>query len=190
MEKTQKKCKFNIIFFLVVLGLVLVAVVLSIRLSEKPDKVEEKIITSATLKDAIDISELSSAQFTDNGIAKIYKNEKKKKVECYVKYNAQVKAGIDMKDIDFEIDEEAKTIKPILPEIKISSNPVDEKTLSFIPSDTKVELDVVLKSCKEDAEREAMESSGLIETAENNLKSIIEGLLRPIVAPEGYDIIW
>mgnify|MGYP001021140490 CR=1 FL=1 len=151
---------------------------------------EGKIITSLTLTEAIDISELSTAQFTYNGIAEIYKDEKQEKVACYILYNAKVKAGIDMSDVRFEIDDEAMTVRPILPEITITSNPVDEKSLSFIPADTTVEISKALIVCKEDSQREAAASPELLETAEKNLKSIIEALLYPILTPQGYSIVW
>lgn len=40
------------------------------------------------------------------------------------------KAGIDMTKIEFDIDEEAKTVKPILPEIQVTAI-VDEKKPFF-----------------------------------------------------------
>ena len=87
------------------------------------DKGEEKIVTSSTLMKAIDISELSTAQFTYNGIAEAFADEEKEEHLCYIRYNAKIKAGIDMKKVKFEIDEENKTVRPILPKIKINSNP-------------------------------------------------------------------
>ncbi len=43
-----------------------------------------QIMTSATLEKAIDVSDLSTAQFTYNGIAEIYKDITHKKVKCYM----------------------------------------------------------------------------------------------------------
>lgn len=122
-------------------------------------KEEPVIITTSTLTDAIDISELSTAQFTYNGIAEIYKDADKGKVACHIRYYATVKAGIDMNDVKWKIDDTDKTVTPTLPEIRITANPVDEKKLSFIPSNYKGELNEVLKVCREDAEQEAMEST-------------------------------
>ena len=174
----------------ILLGIVLMLFFGTAEALEVFDKGEEKIMTSSTLMDVIDISNLSTAQFTYNGIAEIYKDKKQEKVKCYIRYNAKVKAGIDMKEVQFKIDEEKKTVKPILPEIKINSNPVDEKSLSFIPADSTIELKDALVACKEDAEREAMESQELLDSAEENLKAIIEGLLYPILDSQGYSILW
>lgn len=154
------------------------------------DKGEGKIITSSMLTEAIDISELSTAQFTYNGIAEIYKDEKQEKVECYIRYNAKVKAGIDLSDVRFEINDDAMIVRPVLPELRITSNPVDEKSLSFIPANATVEISEALIACKEDSQREATASPELLETAEANLKSIIEALLYPILTPQGYSIVW
>ena len=151
------------------------------------DRGDESIIASSTLTDAIDISDLSTAQFTYNGIAEVYEGEA---VKCHIRYNTKVKAGIDMKEVDFEIDEEKMTVKPVLPEIKITVNSVDEKTLSFIPKNTTIEIKEALTVCKNDAAKEAKESSELLESAEDNLKSIIEALLYPVLTPQGYQIVW
>ena len=90
------------------------------------DRGEKSIITTSTLKRAVNVSELSTAQFTYNGIAEVYEDERKESVECYIRYNAKVKAGIDMSDIDFDVDHDTKTVTVILPEIEITANPVDE----------------------------------------------------------------
>ena len=95
-----------------------------------------------------------------------------------------------MDEVDFDIDNENKTVKPILPNIQITTNLVEEESLSFIPSDVKVDLKEVLTACKKDASQEAAKSEELVESAEENLKSIIEALLYPILDANGYTIIW
>lgn len=174
----------------IILGVALIIIFGITRVTGVLDKGTAKTITSSTLTDAIDISELSTAQFTYNGIAEMFKDEEKKKVQCHIKYNAKVKAGIDMKKVEFHIDKEDKTVKPILPDLKITSNITDETTLSFIPSDTSVELKDVLVICEEDAKNEALKSQELFASAEENLKSIIEGLLYPVLNPQGYKVVW
>lgn len=173
-----------------ILGIILLLFVGLSRVLGVFDKGEETIITSSTLVDAIDISELSTSQFIYNGIAEMFTDEEKKERLCYVRYNAKVKAGIDMKKVEFDVDEENKTVRPILPEIEIKSNTVDEKALSFLPEKVTVELKDVLVCCEEDVEHEAMESQELLDTAEENLQSIIQALIEPIIVPQGYRIIW
>lgn len=137
--------------------------------------------------EAIDIAELSTAQFMYNGIAE-YKV--KEKVKGHISYDATVKAGIDMKEVNFEIDYGNKIVSPILPAIEIIVNLVDEQELSYIPENMKIELKDSLKICKEDVETEAMESQELRKVAEDNLKSIIEAIIYPILEPQGYRIVW
>lgn len=179
--------KIRISFF------VIVFVILAILILKRTfvfEKSEPNIITSSILEDAVNISNLSTAQFTYNGIAEIYEDEDKNKVKCHIRYNAKIKAGIDMEDVSFHIDNEKKTIKPILPEIDITSNTVDEKSLSYIPDNTKIDLKEALTACQNDALSEAEESSQLIVSAQDNLKSIIEALLLPIANAQAYSIIW
>lgn len=182
--KLNKKSRFFIGIGAVIL---LICILLLIKSCDKGD---EKTLTSSTLIETINISELSTSKFTYNGIAKLYKDESKKKVKCHIRYNATVKAGIDMNAVSFEIDDQNKTIKPILPEITITSNTVDEKSLSFIPADSKVELKDALIACQNDALEESQESDELLRTAKENLKSIIEALLLPVANSKEYTIIW
>ena len=174
----------------ILLGILLFFVLVIARVIGVFHKGETHIITSSTLTDAIDISDLSTAQFTYNGIAELYKDEAKQKLKCYIRYSAKVKAGIDISEVTFDIDDEAMTVRPILPEITITANTVNESALSFLPENVKVEVSEALIACKEDAEAEATKASELFESAEDNLKSIIEALLYPILASEGYTIVW
>ena len=173
----------------IIIGAVLIIVFSFARFSGILDKGEEKTLVRSTLIDAIDITELSTSQFTYNGIAEIYNTKKTSKIDCYVSYKAKVKAGINMKDVDFDIDNDKKTVKPILPKIQITTILVEEESLSFIPSDIKKDLKDILIACKNDASKEAAKSEELIESAEENLKSIIEALLYPILDANGYTII-
>lgn len=185
----MKEVHINIRTSILVILLVILAIIILTRTSIFK-KSEPNIITSSILEDAVNISSLSTAQFTYNGIAEIYEDEDQKEVKCHILYNAKVKAGIDMKDVTFDIDKEKKTIKPALPEIKVTSNTVDEKSLSYIPDNTKIDLKEALIACQNDALSEAEESSQLIASAETNLKSIIEALLLPIANAQDYTIIW
>lgn len=179
-----------LLYLPIIIGIILVLFFTHARKNKLFDNGQATMITSATLTDAIDISELSTAQYTYNGIAEIYKDDNRDDVACYVKYNAKVKAGIDMEQVEFKIDDDNKTVTPILPDIQINSNTVDENCISFIPENTNIELKDALVACEEDSKNEVQKSSALIESARENLKSIIEGLIDPILSPNGYRIIW
>ena len=138
----------------------------------------------------MDIAELSTAQFTYNGIAEVYKSKDSDKIKCRIRYEAIVKAGVNMDEIDFKIDPEKKTVKPILPQIQLTANIVDENKLSFIPEDTKIEMREALLACENDVQDEVVASTELYDSAEENLKDIIEALIYPIVEPMEYEIVW
>ncbi len=185
----DKEMKKWITYLPFVIGIIILAYIIGFRqnLSSKKDKAN--VITSSKLVEAIDVAELSTAKFTYNGITQVYKDDDIYR-EYYVRYNATVKAGIDMNDVKFDIDKKNKTIRPILPELTITSNTVDEKSLSFIPDNADVDLKDAIIECEKDAAAEAGKSSELVESAKENLQSIIEALLLPVVSPQGYEIVW
>lgn len=169
--------------------ILLIILIISLKGSSIFQKGEESTVSSAMLTQVTDASELSSAQFTYNGIAQVYGPDGNT-VKCNVKYDAKVTAGIDMKDISFEIDNEKKTVTPVLPEIKINSCTVDEEKLSFIPENTTADIKDVLNACEEDAETEASQSLQLMRSARENLKDIVEALIYPILNANGYTVVW
>lgn len=95
--------------FSVVIIVVIVLVVGSIFGPTVINKIgKDNVITSAQLEKAVDISQLSTAEFVYNGVAEKYDDDKPEEVECYIAYNANVKVGIQMEDVKFDIDEDKK----------------------------------------------------------------------------------
>ena len=146
------------------------------------------IITSTTLTEAINISDLSTAEFKYRGIADVYTDDNRTDVRCRICYSAVVKAGINMKEVKFDVDTKSKVVTATLPDIGIRVNIIDEQSMLVLPSDADVGIDVMLKYSKEDAEKEAMESVELIAVARENLEATIKGLLLPILKPQGYTL--
>ena len=136
------------------------------------------------------VQELSASQFTYNGIAQIYKDEEKQNPECSIRYSAVVKAGIDMNDFRMEADDERHELKAFLPEIKILTNVVNEKNISFIPENTNIDLKTALTACENDIMQEVQASDELFDTAEDNLKSTIEAMLLPLITDTDYKLVW
>ena len=127
---------------------------------------KETTITSSQLEEAINIRQLSTAEI------------------------ANVKVGINMEEVTFKINEEKKTVTPVLPKIEINIATLDENSISYIPKNPDLSLKEVITLCKEDAMNEANHSDKLYETAQENLESVIEALLSPILEHEGYSIQW
>ena len=95
-----------------------------------------------------------------------------------------------MEDVAFNIDEEKKVIQPVLPEISVNIATLEEDSISYIPKNPDLSLKEVITLCKKDAVNEANSSTKLYQTAEDNLKSVIEALLSPILNSAGYKIVW
>lgn len=188
MEKLNK-IKNKIIIFGILL---LVIVIFIIGCIEKIENNKEKLITSSTLTNIVEISELSTAEYEYNGIAEVYKDESNKKIKCYIKYKALVKAKIDINDIILTKDEINKVLNVELPEMTLDTSIICDSSedFSFIPNEVKIELDEIMLSCKNDVTKETLEAEGLLKVAEKNLKDKIEAFLYPILNTTGYMIMW
>ncbi len=147
-------------------------------------------VTSSELTKAIDIAELSTAEFKYRGIAEIYTDESRSQVRCRVCYNAVVKAGIDMKDVKLEVDPENKRVTAALPDLKLNVTVIDEQEMALLPSDADVSIGEMLKAAGEDALSEAQQSGELMAAARDNLAKTIEGLLLPVLEAQGFSLAW
>ncbi len=92
--------------------------------------------------------------------------------------------------MQFDVDSEAKVIYAVLPDIELKVTIIDEQSMALLPSNANVEIDSMLKFSKEDAENEARQSQELIDTARDNVKATIEGLLFPILKNQGFSLVW
>lgn len=187
MERKYKKKRL----ILAIIPVAILAIAVSLFYSTMLNKIDkDDIITSSQLEKAIDISRLSTAEFVYNGVAEKYDDDEPEEVECHIAYEANVKVGIQMEDVKFDIDEEKKTVTPVLPEINVNIATLDEKSISYIPKDPDIALKEIIALCKEDAKNEANNSEKLYQTAEENLRAVIEALLSPILENAGYSIVW
>ena len=175
---------------LLIIGIVVIILACLFRIFVLNKLATSKTITSSTLSKAIDIDELSTAEYKYRGIADVYTNESEPKISYKVCYNAIIKASIHMKDVQFDVDQTDRMVLASLPEIKISANIIDQEQMLVLPSNAKAEINDMLKYSESDAENEAMTSIELISTARDNAKSIIEGLLYSILHPNGYSLKW
>lgn len=170
----------------IIIGALLIVGFLAIRVTNIFGKSEMNIITSSTLMEVVDIAELSTAKFYYNGIAEVKDGDK---VKCYVRYDSEVTAGIEMKDITYDIDYDNKIIKPKLPKVRIIDNTLVGKQY-ILPENSDVDMVEIRKICKADSKKESEEASELFAVAEENLKYVVEGLLQPLTQTHGYTISW
>lgn len=178
-----KKSSFKFILIGVVF-LAIASVIFSIpRLYGRANKAE--VITISTLKKIINISELSTFQAVYNGIAEVMNENKPDKLDYYVTYNAKVKAGFDLEQVDIDFDEKLKKITITIPEIKITDVVVDIATMDYIFLNDKANKSSVseqaYKACIEDAKKESAEESTIYELAKQNAQNIMKALINPLI---------
>lgn len=154
-----------------------------------------EIITETTLKDIIDVSELSTFEAVYNGVARIPDSADANVIDYYVAYEATVKAGIDFNKIDIKLDNTAKVITVTLPEVKINDINVNIGSLDYIFNDKNANTSTVsgdaYKLCIADAEEKSKAEAEIYTIAEENAHNIIEALVLPFVSQldEEYELI-
>lgn len=171
---------------IIIVGLVIVGGVFGANLLANPGSTQ--IITSSTLERLVNISKLSTAEFVYNGIADKINDDGSTAYHVY--YASSVRASIDMGDIYFDIDEEARTVTPILPDIVIDDPVLDETSLELMPRNPNSSLPELISLCKQDALTEVKSDGQIYETAQENLRSTIEALLNPLLEQSGYTLVW
>lgn len=176
-----------IVLVIIVIALVVVFSLFGPGRTNMLDK--DDFVTSAQLEKAVDIDELSTAEFVYNGIAEKYR-ENSDEVEFRISYDATVKAGIKMSDVTFDVDNDAKVVRPHLPEVTVTNVHVQENELDYMPENPNSEMREVLEICEQDVLNEAADAKGFKTTAEENLMTVIEALTTPILKSKGYTLEW
>lgn len=144
----------------------------------------KKTITTSQFQKAINVQDLSVAEFTYNGVAEYQHNGKM----IYIKYGSKVKAGIDFHDVEFNVIPKDKVIEITLPEIRITDVSIDASKIDYIPASPDIQMQEVLRACKNDVLHHASVETTFFQTASNNLKSTITALIRPLISQDDYTI--
>lgn len=147
---------------------------------------ESTITTESQLEKVVNVSKLSSAKFSYNGIA--VKKDDEGRDEYHVKYKSTVTASFSMDDIKFDEDKEAKKVVVSLPAPQIDSPVIDSSSLDFFESDPDADLQEVITLCKQDALDEVKADSGITSIATDNIKKTVEALTKPILEEKGYTL--
>ena len=197
MEEGKKKKKFAIADKLKkfkkskkkIIGIVVLIVIVIVGYPFVLDKfTKTTYISSSELEKVVNISELSTARVRYNGIADITND--KGKIKYHVYYEATVTGNVDMSEISFEVDNKERTVRPILPEVNFDKPVVDGESYDFLPKDANVNMKDVIKSCKNDVREEVKANKEIYQLAENNLRQVVTGLIKPILDAQNYEIIW
>lgn len=145
-------------------------------------------LTASQLTEIVNASKLSTAEYRYNGIAD--KCNDKGEAEYHVYYESTISASYDMSAITFDIDEEAKTITPHLPEPEIGDPSIDTTTLDYLPENPKANLKDVISICKADVLARVTSAGRLLYTANQNMRRTMDALLVPVTEKTGYSITW
>lgn len=141
-------------------------------------------ISKATLDKVFEISELSTADYIYNAIARAY-GEDGESIKYYVAYEGKVKAGIDFSKLVIDVREEKKEITITIPDIEFQEKTVDPGTLKYIFKDEKSETENVhqeaFELCEKDLEQRIGKETNLLELAEKNAIAIVKALVLPWV---------
>ncbi len=194
MKKWQNMSFFRRLKFLIILTIevilvaVFIAFVLFMRKGpvEEPEPIQEPvIITSTTLKEIVEVSDLSTFTAVYNGVAKGMNPKKKDKPDYYVSYEATVKAGINLADVEITVDNTEKSIYVSLPDAYITETNVDIASLDYIFYNTKADTPAITQEayrlCQEDVERETIQQRAIYTLAQQNAVNVITALIKPFV---------
>lgn len=180
----DKKLRRWMLILIVVLAAA-VAVLIALRVQEHRKKPEPQVLTVSTLTDMIPVSDLSTFTSTYNGVAQVMNEKDPDKLDYYVAYKAQVRAGVDFADLQPKIDETTKTVTIRVPAASFREADVDMASLDFIFNSKKANASGVTerayRACQEDAERECSGSSAVLKLARENAVNTVEALTRPLI---------
>lgn len=177
LKRIPLRVKIACALILVLVLVFLFGVVLPLAL----DNDETQYLSESSLKQAVDIDDLSTVDYVYTGIAeKTGKFLWADTVDYRVRYEAHIRASFDMSAIRFEIDEEGKMVTAILPEAKIEPPIVNEDEFGFLPENAKADIAEVIGLCREDAANEFDERQ-IREEANRNLEDVVKALTLPLL---------
>lgn len=145
-------------------------------------------ITESSLQEILEISELSTFEYTYNSIAKV--PDANGKLQYSVYYSGKVTAGIDFNDVKLTIDDKNKIVNIKVPDASFQSIVIDDGSLDFIfvndkDDNIKIHKEAVVKA-DADLCAKVNDHSEIKELAKENAKAIVENLLKPWIEYAGY----
>ena len=168
--------------------LIILAILILISIYEIICGFQEKkftITAQSSLEKIIEISELSTMEYTYNAIATKYKDNvpDENNVEYYVSYEGIVTVGIDFNAIKIEPNEEEKKIVITLPEVEKHDILVNMGTMEYIYVKNTKEQDKISQEayllCKEDLKNRVSQEVNIEKNARENAISAVEALFEP-----------
>lgn len=175
----------------VILGVLILAIVLSIILFNREEKVDTTYIISRLEKS----SELTTAkihytgmsEFKDSGIIIINRSD------FIMIYEATARVGIDVKEIKVEPDDLSHIVWLTIPKAKILDVKVDSSKIKYFDEkfslfnvNSKEDANKAVSLAEKGAEEELL-GMGILEMADAQAETLIKGLIQDAI-PENYKI--
>lgn len=177
-----------IIILLIILALILAC---SLLFKNKNAKVDTTYIVQKLEKS----SELTTSKLTYEGFSK-YIDEGYSfinKQDFFMQYSAEVRAGVDVKDIKVEVGSIFNTITITIPKAKILEVKILPESIQYYNEglalfnfDSKEDAAKAQKLAEEDA-KEKVANMGILEMADSQAEALIKGLVQDVI-PEGYKL--
>lgn len=150
-------------------------------------------ITQSSLEKMLETNDLSTLEYTYNGITTVYTQDGKTP-KYYVAYEGVVTAGIDITKINVHTDQDKKVITITIPDPSVQKVSVDMGSLDFIFEKKKYETETVsqeaYKKSMKDLKNKAEKEEQLLSMAKENAVSSIKALIEPWVKQldDGYTV--
>ena len=139
----------------------------------------------STLEEMIEINELHTYRTIHNGVVTKFNDKKPEKVDCYIRYESIITAGIDFKSIILAVDEENKRVNITMPIIEIYEPEIKEKSIGYIFENEKADesglYEDALRLCKDDVISETKNNETIKLFAKQNAENFIKGLIGPFI---------
>ena len=205
-DKRTARDVVKLVKWVIMLAVVVIVVIVGYKLAcqlgwfgLKP-KVETTILTSSQLEEVLQIDDLSVCSITYNGVAEVPQKNHPTKVAYYVSYEAEVKASINMADIDVQIDDnvgegQAKKVIVTLPQLQVKQINVDMASLDYMfvkkSANTADVSEEAYAACIADAGSECRGNDVFLQMAKENCENTVRALLVPIIEnqDELYDLV-
>ena len=191
IEKIKKVTKDNFRRTISIVVIVIIIFILFLCLYNKNQKLDTTYIISVLEKS----SELTTAkinytgmsEFEDDGIGFINRSD------FIMIYEATARAGIDVKEIEVDVDNISHTVWLTIPNAKILDVKVDMDSIKYFDEkfslfnfDSKEDANKANALAEEKA-MEELEGMGILEMANTQAEALIKGLIQDAI-PENYEI--
>lgn len=109
-------------------------------------------------------------------------------------YDVEIRAGFDFGGIEWELDEEASTIKVKLPEVRVLSCDINTDSFKLYHESESIFRQITMEENNEalanlkQAAREDAVANGLLENARSNAETILRGFFGQVYDLEKYEL--